>query len=573
MMTGIAASPGIAIGKALVIQSTPLMQATLAQTGDPASERNRFEQALEASKNELRQLEAQTAERLGTDKAAIFGAHVLILEDPALIDAVLGGIAEGRSALDAVSDVMAQFVAMFQEMEDPYMRERAADVEDVGRRLVQQLLGTRGPNLAELTEKVVVIADSLTPSDTAVMDPAFVLGFATATGGRTSHAAIMARSLGIPAVVGVEGLLEAVPDGATVVINGQDGIIHVNPEPGVLQASEEQIGAYRARQEELIGLVAAPATTLDGRTVEMAANIGTPGEAALGLAKGAEGIGLFRSEFLFMDREQMPSEEEQYEAYKAALAAMGGRPVIIRTLDVGGDKQIPYLDMPAEENPFLGWRGLRMCLDRPVLFKTQLRALWRAGRHGNLRVMFPMVSGVGEVRLTRALLEEARKELVSAGFEVADSLPVGVMIEIPSAALITDKLASEVDFFSIGSNDLVQYTLAADRMNQQVAGLYSPLHPAVLRLISTVIDSAHRHGKWVGMCGEMAADLDAVPILIGLGLDEFSMSASSILEVKELIRRLSYAECRTLAFEALEQESPEQVKSLIKRHCAHVARS
>ncbi|HLN63910.1 MAG TPA: phosphoenolpyruvate--protein phosphotransferase [Symbiobacteriaceae bacterium] len=559
---GIAASPGIAIGKVFALRAVDAQP--VAPSGDPATEQSRFDAALATSRAELGALRERVAKRVGEEEAAVFDAHLMMLDDPSLTDEVAGAIAGGTDAVTATEQVVEAIKAIFASMDDAYMRERAADVADVGRRLVRHLTGTNAPDLGAIAEPSVIIAHDLTPSDTAQLDPATALGFATESGGRTSHSAIMARSLGLPAVVGVPGLLSQINDGDMLIVDGDAGLVLVNPSELTMAAYRDKAAKLAAEREELKALKELPATTTDGHHVEVAANVGTPKDVAPALANGAEGVGLYRTEFLFMDRDALPTEQEQYEAYKAVIAGMEGRPVIIRTLDIGGDKQIPYLEMPAEMNPFLGWRALRMCLDRPDLFKTQLRAIWRAGAHGPTRVMFPMVSSVDQVRQAKALLEEARAELVAEGVAVAERLEVGVMIEIPAAALIADQMAREVDFFSIGSNDLIQYTIAVDRMNQNIAHLYDPYHPGVLRLVGMVIDAAHKHGKWAGMCGEMAGDPAAIPVLLGLGLDEFSMSAGSILRAKRLIRSLSREACAAKAQQALVAATSAEAKALFQ---------
>lgn len=566
MFKGIAASPGVAIGKAFVLQPAAELPGHGAEVlpADPAAEKARYEDALAVSRKEIGALRERVAERVGEKEAAVFDAHLMILEDPSFTDDVAQAIEGGADAVTAVNQVVEMLKAMFEAMDDEYMRERAADIVDIGRRLVRHMTGAAAPDLSAITEPRIIVAHDLTPSDTAQLDPSTALGFATESGGRTSHSAIMARSLGIPAVVGTPGLLQNIADGDVLVIDGGAGIIIVNPDPSTLAAYQQKASQEAAERKVLEGLKELPAVTLDGRRVELAANIGTPRDVASALAQGAEGVGLYRTEFLFMDRSQMPTEDEQYEAYKAVAEDMGGRPIIIRTLDIGGDKQIPYLEMPTEMNPFLGWRALRMCLDRPELFKTQLRAIWRAGCHGSIKVMFPMVSSVDEVRKAKVLLEEARQELVAEGKPVAQELSVGVMIELPSAALVADQMAREVDFFSIGSNDLIQYTIGVDRMNQQIAHLYDPFHPGVLRLIKMVIAAAHNNGKWAGMCGEMAGDPSCTPLLLGLGLDEFSMSAQSIPVVKKLIRQLSVDACRNLAEKAIQASTSAEVRDLLK---------
>jgi len=443
------------------------------------------------------------------------------------------------------------------------MRERAADIKDICRRLIRHLTGSSAVNWEAITEPVVLIAHDLTPSDTAQLTPSIVCGFATESGGKTSHSAILARTMGIPAVVGSAGLLVRIQTGDLAILDGEAGVIIINPDNAQLTLYETKLRQYQEARRNMDVLRDLPAVTTDGYKIELAANIGLPRDVSTALANGAEGVGLYRTEFLFMNRDTMPTEEEQYAAYKAVVEEMGGRPVIIRTLDVGGDKQIDYLAMPKEANPFLGWRAVRMCLDRPDLFTIQLRALWRAGCHGKLLVMFPMISSLDEVRQAKRLLGLAKEELLAEGKQVAQSLSVGIMIEIPSAALIADQLAREVEFFSIGSNDLIQYTIGVDRMNEQIAHLYQPLHPGVLNLIAMVIDAAHRHGKWVGMCGEMAGDISCVPLLIGLGLDEFSMSAGSISLVKQRVRNLSGIQCRQLAEKCLVAGTAEEVGMLV----------
>lgn len=559
MLTGIAASPGIAVGKALVLAGeapTPTGEKNKVQD----NQQQAFQAALEQSKQELLLLRRQISRRAGEEAAAVFDAQLLMLEDAGYIDPIREAIGQGADAVSAVQATMRQLVDLFRAMEDEYMRERAADIADISRRLIRNLTGGAAVDWEAIAEPVIIVAHDLTPSDTAQLDPQLVLGFAAESGGRTSHSAILARTLGIPAVVGTNALLSKIKDGQLIVVDGDTGNIVVEPDAQtVLQFRRKAEAAAQARAE-LAKLKDQAAVTTDGCCVELAANIGSPRDVAPALANGAEAVGLYRTEFLFMDHEAAPTEEEQYQAYKAALEGMQGKAVVIRTLDVGGDKQIAYLNMPKEDNPFLGWRAVRMCLDRPELFKVQLRALWRAGCHGNLKVMFPMVSNLAEVRQAKQLLFQAREELLAEGRPAARSLPVGIMIELPAAALIAEQLASEVDFFSIGSNDLIQYTVGVDRMNERIANLYQPLHPGVLRLIAMVIEAAHRQDKKVGMCGEMAGDPTCIPLLLGLGLDEFSMSAGSILAAKKLIQSLSAAECRKAAAQCLAAGDAEAVR-------------
>ncbi|MGE5675793.1 MAG: phosphoenolpyruvate--protein phosphotransferase [Mycobacterium leprae] len=563
MFTGIAASPGIAIGRAFVLRPEAEATAQPYEPGDASTEQGRFEAAVAASRTELEALRERVARRVGEKEAEVFDAHLLMLDDPSLVDEVLGAIAGGTDALSAVETVTEALAGMLAALDDPYMKERATDIRDVGRRMVRHLKGVSAPDLSALSEPSVVVAHDLTPSDTAQLDPATALGFATESGGRTSHSAIMARSLGLPAVVGAPGLLETVKDGDLLVVDGATGKVLVNPEAGELAEYQTKAKQYAEERAGLAALKEQPAVTTDGHRIELVANVGNPRDVGPALEGGAEGVGLYRTEFLFMDRDRMPTEDEQFDAYKAVVEGMGGHPVIIRTLDIGGDKQIPYLEMPQEMNPFLGWRALRMCLDRPDLFKTQLRAILRASAFGQCLVMFPMVSSIDEVRRAKAILAEATAELKAEGKSFDAAMKVGVMIEIPSAALIADQMAREVDFFSIGSNDLIQYTMAVDRMNQRIANLYDPLHPGVLRLIAMVIDAAHKHGRFAGMCGEMAGDTSATPILLGLGLDEFSMSAGSVPQVKKLVRQLSKEQCAAVARKALECGTSAEVKELL----------
>jgi phosphotransferase system enzyme I (PtsI) len=559
MMQGIAASPGIAIGKVLVLADEAAEGKVCVHT----DQQQAFQQALDASKTEIAALRAKVSSRSGDDTAAVFDAHLLMLEDPSLLEPISQAIEEGANAVAAVQGTSQALAAVFAQLDDEYMRERAADIKDICRRLIRHLTGSSAVNWEAITEPVVLIAHDLTPSDTAQLTPSIVCGFATESGGKTSHSAILARTMGIPAVVGSAGLLVRIQTGDLAILDGEAGVIIINPDNAQLTLYETKLRQYQEARRNMDVLRDLPAVTTDGYKIELAANIGLPRDVSTALANGAEGVGLYRTEFLFMNRDTMPTEEEQYAAYKAVVEEMGGRPVIIRTLDVGGDKQIDYLAMPKEANPFLGWRAVRMCLDRPDLFTIQLRALWRAGCHGKLLVMFPMISSLDEVRQAKRLLGLAKEELLAEGKQVAQSLSVGIMIEIPSAALIADQLAREVEFFSIGSNDLIQYTIGVDRMNEQIAHLYQPLHPGVLNLIAMVIDAAHRHGKWVGMCGEMAGDISCVPLLIGLGLDEFSMSAGSISLVKQRVRNLSGIQCRQLAEKCLVAGTAEEVGMLV----------
>lgn len=564
MKTGIAASPGIAIGPAWVMQETELHIPTDEVT-NPEQEIARLKEALKQAKQQIESLRERAETEMGADKAAIFEAHLMVLDDPELIDHIERKINDERlNAPKAVHVVIDQFVSMFEQMDMEYMRERAADIRDVGSRLLHILLGVEPRSLAEINVPSVVVAHDLTPSDTAQMDKEKVLGFMTNIGGRTSHSAIMARSLEIPAVVGLQTIVSDVQQGDQIILDGLEGQVIVNPSPEVLDDYRKRQERHEAEKEQLKQLVHEPSVTADGVRVELAANIGSATDATLAKENGAEGVGLFRTEFLYMDRSDLPSEEEQFAAYKQVAETFGDAPVVIRTLDIGGDKELVYLELPDELNPFLGYRAIRLCLDRPDLFKTQLRAILRASAFGNIKIMYPMIATVDELRAANRLLHEAQKELEQEGIRYNEDLEVGIMIEIPAAALIADQLAKEADFFSIGTNDLIQYTIAVDRMNEHISHLYQPFHPALLKLIKNVIDAAHAQGKWAGMCGEMAGDPLAIPVLLGLGLDEFSMSAVSILSARKQLLALKQSEMQDLAHKALQKGTAAEVRELIE---------
>ena len=567
MIKGVAASPGIEIGKAFVLKEYPiLIEQDKIVAEKLADEIEKLNKAIVKSKVQLEQIRDKAEKEMGADKAEIFNAHLMMLEDEVFLDEIREKIkAESIRAEYALTLVVEAYTEMFQNIEDEYLRERATDVKDIGDRLVKNLLNIPMQSLADLSEEIIIIAKDLTPSDTAQMNKEFVQAFATEMGGRTSHTAIMARSLEIPAVVGVVDLLAKARIGDTVIVDGNKGLIYLNPDQETLQQYEKLREEYQLYVQTLKELKDLPAETKDkARKVEIVANIGTPKDCAGALANGAEGIGLYRTEFLYMDRSALPSEEEQFAAYKAVAEEMASQPVIIRTLDIGGDKKLPYLDMPEEMNPFLGWRAIRMCLDREDILRTQLRAIMRASAYGKLRIMYPMISNATEIRRANAILQQVKDDLDKEGILYDRELEVGIMVEIPAAAVIADLLIKEVDFFSIGTNDLIQYTIAVDRMNEHISHLYEPLHPAVLRLIKNVIDASHRAGKWTGMCGEMAGDVAATPILLGLGLDEFSMSAVSIPRVKKVIRSMTYQEAQEIAQKALEAENAEEIRQLSK---------
>ena len=564
MYKGTGASPGIALGKALVIEHSELViEKKTIENID--KEIQKLESAVKVSKEELTKVKEKALDELGEHEAEIFEAHLLVLEDPELIGSAISKIRDEKVNADyALNEIKEIFVAMFESMDNEYMRERAADIKDVTNRVLRHILGIKVVDLAELDEEVVLIAHDLTPSDTATMNKNMVLGFLTDIGGRTSHTAIMARTLEIAAVVGLNDITKKVKDGDYIVFNGDTGEVIVNPdeETKAKYASlKEEFEEYRKSLELLKGQAS---ITTDGRHVELAGNIGSPNDVEGLIKNDAEGVGLYRTEFLYMDKEDsFPTEEEQYEAYKAVLEGMSGKPVVIRTLDIGGDKKLDYLQMDEEMNPFLGYRAIRLCLDRKEIFTTQLRALYRASVHGKLRIMFPMISSLEELLQAKAVCEEVKAELDTENIPYSKDVEVGMMIEVPSAAVISDVLAKHVDFFSIGTNDLIQYTCAVDRMNQKISYLYNQFNPAVLRLIKMVIENAHKEGKWAGMCGESAGDQRMIPILLGFGLDEFSMSPISILPARKLINSVSEADMKAFADKVLELGTAKEIEEFI----------
>ncbi len=560
---GIAASSGIAIAKAFRLEH-PEYEISKRSVSDADAELAKLQAALETSKGELEAIKERTLQEMGEKKAEIFQSHLLILSDPELIDPVKDKITSDMvNAEFALNEVASQFVAMFENMKSAYLQERAADMRDVTKRVINHLMGVNFQSPAEIREEVVIIAEDLTPSDTAQLDRNYVKGFTTNIGGRTSHSAIMARSLEIPAVVGTKEVMEVVQNGDVVIVDGLEGNVIVNPDDATLADYRAKREAYEAQVAEWRKLRDEATVSKDGVHVELAANIGTPNDVAGVIDNGGEAVGLYRTEFLYMGRDELPSEDVQFNAYKTVLERMEGKPVVVRTLDIGGDKELPYLTLPKEMNPFLGFRAIRLCLDRQDIFRTQLRALLRASVFGELRVMFPMIATLGEFRQAKAVLLEEKDKLVSEGVAVSDNIQLGIMVEIPSTAVLADQFAKEVDFFSIGTNDLIQYTMAADRMNERVSYLYQPYNPSILRLVKMVIDAAHKEGKWAGMCGEMAGDATAIPLLLGLGLDEFSMSASSILPARSQIAKLSKAEMQELATKALDMQTAEEVVELV----------
>lgn len=565
-LIGIAASDGIAIGKAYLLME-PDLSFEKRTIDNPESEITRFLDSFESAKQEVQVIRDHVATTVGEEEAQVFDAHLMVLSDPELIDTIKGNITDQSvNAEQAVTDVTGMFIQMFESMEDnPYMQERATDIRDVTERVMGHLLGVKIPNPSTIDEEVVIVARDLTPSDTAQLNRQYVKGFVTDIGGRTSHSAIMARSMEIPAVVGTKTITAEVNEGDLVIIDGLDGHIIVNPDEETRVEYEQKAATFQSQKDEWQKLKDAQTLSKDGKHVELAANIGTPRDLEGVIENGAEGIGLYRTEFLYMDSETFPTEEEQFEAYKKVLEGMDGKPVVVRTMDIGGDKELPYLELPTEMNPFLGYRAIRICLAEPDMFRTQLRALLRASVYGKLRIMFPMIATLNEFREAKQILEDEKAKLISEGIEVSDEIQVGIMIEIPAAAVLAHQFAKEVDFFSVGTNDLIQYTMAADRMNEQVSYLYQPYNPSILTLLKHVIDSAHAEGKWVGMCGEMAGDQTAVPLLLGLGLDEFSMSASSVLKTRSLISKLDTNDMKQLADKAINEcTTVEEVVALVE---------
>ena len=565
VVKGIAASDGYAIAPVYVLKDPDLSFET-EQVSDPAAEIERFKAAVAQSREEVQRIQEQAKANLSAEELQVFDAHLMFLADPEYVGQIESVIeSEKINAEAALQQVSTMFITMFESMTDnAYMQERAADIRDVSQRILASLLGVELASPAAIAHEAILVAEDLTPSDTSQLNKQFVKAFVTNIGGRTSHSAIMARSLEIPAIVGTKTITEEVQHGDLVIVDAHEGMVILKPTEQQIEEYQQKMAKEAEFRAELETLLDAESTTQDGHKVEVAANIGTPKDMAGVLKNGAEGVGLYRTEFLYMDSADFPTEEEQYDAYKTVLEQMDGKPVVVRTMDIGGDKELDYLDLPDEMNPFLGYRAIRISLDQTEMFKTQLRALLRASVHGLLRIMFPMIATVDEFRQAKAIYEEVKAELDQEGIAYADTIQLGIMIEIPAAALMADHFAKEVDFFSIGTNDLIQYSMAADRMNERVSNLYQPYNPAILRLIKFVIDSAHAEGKWVGMCGEMGGDPVATPLLLGMGLDEFSMSAGSVLRIRHLIRNANYADCQALVERALtECASSEDVVKLL----------
>lgn len=561
-LKGIPASPGVSIGRAFLLDSEEV--AVPKQSIPPSSipqEIARFEEALTQTRKEIEQIQAKISKELGMEHAEIFNAHLMFLEDRALIDEVITRLKNESLCVEYVfSEVLSKYIQAFSRVEDEYMRERASDVEDIGRRILRHLTGLKRRSLAELTQPVILVAYDLSPSDTATMHRQHVIGFVTDIGGRTSHTAIMAKSLEIPAVVGLQSATERIRPDDWVIVDGTNGAVIVNPDPVMLKHYEELKQKLETLDQALLKVKDLPAETPDGHRVRLSANIELPEEIPSVIAHGAEGIGLYRTEFFYLNRGDLPGEEEQFEAYKHVARAIAPHSVIIRTIDLGGDKFMSELRVPREMNPFLGWRAIRFCLARPDIFKVQLRAILRASVFGKIKLMYPMISGLEELQAANQILAEMKQELDAEGKSFDHELEVGAMIEVPSAALIIDLLAKEVSFFSIGTNDLIQYALAVDRVNEKIAYLYEPAHPAVLRLIRQVIQVAHENGLWVSMCGEMAGEPALALILLGLGLDSFSTSSVNLPRIKQVIRSVPTFRAKEVAKEAFRLTTGKEVE-------------
>ena len=573
MISGIPASPGIVFGKALVLKEEKIVLDTQKiKESQIDAEIVRFYEGRSAAVEQLNSIKDRAYASLGEEKAAIFEGHLMILEDEELEEEILDYLRSNKvNAAVAANVIIDQQVAMLSEIDDEYLKERAGDIRDIGNRLIKNILGMHIVDLGEINEEAILVAYDLTPSETAQLNLDKVLGFVTDIGGRTSHTSIMARSLELPAIVGTNNVTELVNTGDFLILDALNNAVYVNPSQDEIQRLKTLQAKLAEEKAELAKLKDLPALTLDGHRVDVVANIGTIRDVEGAERNGAEGVGLYRTEFLFMDRDQLPTEEEQFIAYKEVVEAMNGNLVILRTMDIGGDKELPYLNLPKEMNPFLGWRAIRIALDRREILNAQLRAVLRASAYGRLAVMFPMIISVEEIRELKSVIEELKVELRNEGKDFDENIQIGVMVETPSAAVNAKFLAKEVDFFSIGTNDLTQYTLAVDRGNELISHLYNPMSPSVLSLIKQVIDASHAEGKWTGMCGELAGDENATILLLGMGLDEFSMSAISVPRIKKLIRNVNYQDAKQLAEKALQQPTAAEIERLVADFLAEKA--
>jgi phosphotransferase system enzyme I (PtsI) len=568
MIQGIGASAGIAIGRAFVLPNWEWeLPEQKIDVADFAREFERVYEGIRTSKSEIEQIKDELKDVVGSEETHIFDAHLAILDDPVFMNEIQGIIQRQYKAAEvAVKEAIDHFVTMFDLLDDEYMKERALDIKDVGNRLLKHLLGAPEITLPSDTQPFILIAKELSPSQLAHINPDHVLGIVTLAGSTTSHSAIMARALGVPLVVGIENsLAEPIQTGQIMVIDGSDGSLYIEPAETIIEAYTERHREQTEAKRKLHVIVDHHAVTLDGKRLELAANISSLKELEIALSSGAQGVGLFRTEFLYMDRNRFPLEEEQFEVYRSVAERLGGEHLVIRTLDVGGDKQLDYFELPEEDNPFLGYRAIRISLDRKDLFKTQLRAILRASSYGHVRLMYPLISSVEEVRAANAVLEEARRELEAEGIAYDKGMKIGIMIEVPAAVVIADQLAEEVDFFSIGTNDLVQFTLAVDRMNEEIAHLYDPYHPALLRMFKMTVEAAKRSGITVGVCGELAGDIRALPLWLSLDIDELSMSSHSILQVKERLLRTSQEESKAACEQLFNCRTSSEIRGLLQR--------
>ena len=565
-LTGIGASEGVSIGKVLLfVEGNIVISQEIDANSTIEGELAKLENGLKKSKTQLIAIREKVKEKMGEDKAAIFDGHIMLLEDEDLIEEVEAKITGDKlPAARALREGIDEYCEMISKLDDPYLRERAADLQDIGKRWLKNLLEIKINDFSNLEPNTIVVTKDLTPSDTAQIDLENCVGFITEIGGKTAHSAIMARSLELPAVVGVKGVLGEVKDGELVIMDGETGEIFLEPTEKLVEEYKIKQEKIRVEKEELKKLIHEEAVTLDGRKVDIWGNIGSPNDVDAVIESGATGIGLYRTEFLFMNSDHFPTEEEQYQAYRVVAEKMQGKPVTIRTMDIGGDKELPYLDLPKEMNPFLGYRAIRISLENKDMFKTQLRAILRASQYGQIKIMYPMISSINEIRKANAILEECKKELDEIGKIYDRNIKVGIMVETPSTAIVAYKFAKEVDFFSIGTNDLTQYFLAVDRGNELVSSLYNSFNPAVLEAIQKVIDAAHHAGISVSMCGEFAGDKRATRLLLGMGLDSFSMSASSGLTVKKIIRNSNYVDAQKYRDLILKQDTPEDVIEKLK---------
>jgi phosphotransferase system enzyme I (PtsI) len=565
MISGILASPGIAFGKALLLKEDEIVINQGKISADQIdAEINRFLEARTKSAAQLEAIKTMAGRTFGEEKEAIFEGHIMLLEDEELEGDIRSFIKDNKATADkAVYEVIEQYAKMMADLDDPYLRERATDFRDIGTRLVKNVLGIAVVNLSTIDEEVILVAKDLTPSETAQINLKYVLGFVTDIGGRTSHTSIMARSLELPAIVGTNDITERVNNGEMLILDAINNQIIINPTAEQLNEAKQFQAQFQAEKDELAKLKDLPAITLDGHQVEVCANIGTVKDTEGAIRNGAEGVGLYRTEFLFMDRDALPTEDEQFKAYKEVAEAMPDQPIIVRTMDIGGDKELPYMNFPKEMNPFLGWRAVRIFFDREDIMHAQLRAILRASAFGKLRIMFPMIISVEEFRSLKATVEKLKAELRTEGKAFDESIEVGIMIETPAAAVMAHHLAKEVDFFSIGTNDLTQYTLAVDRGNEMISAMYNPLSPSVLTLIKMVIDASHDNGKWTGMCGELAGDERATLLLLGMGLDEFSMSSISVPRIKKLIRNTNFEDVKAMADQALSYATAAEIEACV----------